>query len=177
MSRLFIVPWPAAGTRGRHGSARAPRHTSATRWLTSTLPAPTAAGGNAATKDPGGATTVTGRIAPPLAGMVGSTAERSEYDTADTVTASTAFTLPRACGSVPVKSKDTESPEIVSATTTRAGCCWSAAAPVEADGIGAHLGIEVADPLGRRAGVGREQLPDRLAEQQRRQPQPLLVDV
>src|SRR5918992_2135517 len=94
MSRLFIVPWPAAGTRAAPGSASAARHTSATRWLTSTLPAPTAAGGRAATTVPGGATTRTGRSAPPLAGMVGSVADRSANATELTVTASTAFTLP-----------------------------------------------------------------------------------
>ena len=58
MSTLFIVPWPAAPTRSGTAWARAPRQTSATRWLTSTLPAPTAAGGRAATIVPGGATTV-----------------------------------------------------------------------------------------------------------------------
>ena len=39
------------------------------RWLTSTLPAPTAAGGRALTSVPPGPTTCTGRSEPPLAGM------------------------------------------------------------------------------------------------------------
>ena len=82
MSTLFIVPWPAAPTRSGTACASAPRHTSATRWLTSTLPAPTATGGRAATIVPGGATTRTGRSAPPLAGMVGSITERSANATA-----------------------------------------------------------------------------------------------
>src|SRR3954447_1275987 len=72
MRVLFIVPWLAAPTRSGQGEASAPKHTSATRWLTSTLPAPTAAGGRAATMVPAGATIETGRMAPPLAGIVGS---------------------------------------------------------------------------------------------------------
>src|SRR3954453_5198130 len=104
MSVLFIVPWLAAPTRRGQAAASAPRHTSATRELTSTLPAPTAAGGRAATIDPAGGITVPGRMAPPLAGIVGSAAERRAKDTALTVTASTAFTLPGRCASVPVKS-------------------------------------------------------------------------
>ncbi len=51
-STLFIVPWLAAPTRSGATCASAPRHTSATRWLTSTLPAPTATGGTAATTVP-----------------------------------------------------------------------------------------------------------------------------
>ncbi len=69
------------------------------------MPAPTAAGGRAATTVPGGAITTTGRIAPPLAGIVGSVAERSANATALTVTASTALTFPGRCVPVPVKSK------------------------------------------------------------------------
>ena len=81
---------PASGA----ASASAPRHTSATRWLTSTLPAPTATGGCAATIDPGRVITCTGRSAPPFAGIVGSVTERIANATALTVTASTALTVP-----------------------------------------------------------------------------------
>ena len=109
-STLFIVPWLAAPTRSGCACASAARHTSATRWLTSTLPAPTATGGTAATTVPGGAITCTGRIVPPLAGSVGSVTARIANATALTVTASTAFTLPGRCASVPVKSNVTSSP-------------------------------------------------------------------
>src|SRR5919201_4923788 len=116
-----MVPWPAAATRSGQAWARAPKQTSATRWLTSTLPAPTAAGGRAATTVPAGATIDTGRIAPPLAGIVGSVADRRANDTALTVTASTAFTLPGRCASVPVKSNVIWSSATVTVTTMRAG--------------------------------------------------------
>ena len=56
------MPWLAAPTRSGTTCASAPRHTSATRWLTSTLPAPTATGGTAATTVPAGAITRTGRM-------------------------------------------------------------------------------------------------------------------
>jgi hypothetical protein len=56
-----------------------------------------------------------------LAGIVGSVADRSANETALTVTASTAFTLPRRCSSVPVKSKVAVSPSIVKVRTIRAG--------------------------------------------------------
>ena len=52
-----------------------------------------------------GATTRTGRSAPPFAGIVGSVAARSENATAATVTASTALTFPACCIPVPLKSK------------------------------------------------------------------------
>ena len=91
-----MVPWPAAPTRSGTACASAARHTSATRWLTSTLPAPTATGGTAATTVPGCVTTRTGRIAPPFAGIDGSVAVRMANATALTVTASTALTLPGA---------------------------------------------------------------------------------
>ena len=131
MSRLFIVPWLAAPTRPGSAWASAPRQTSATRWLISTLPAPTAAGAAAATSEPTGATTSTGRSAPPLAGIVGSVAERRAHATAETVTDSGAFTLPGRCPSVPAKSKRMVSPATVTATSTRAGACWSGPPPVE----------------------------------------------
>ena len=51
---MFIVPWLAAPTLSGAACASAPRQTSATRWLTSTFPAPTATGGTAATIVPGG---------------------------------------------------------------------------------------------------------------------------
>src|SRR6187455_1932389 len=99
-----MVPCDAAPTLPGAAWASAPRHTSATRWLTSTLPAPTAAGNSAATIVPDGAITVTGRIAPPFAGIVGSVAHRIANATALTVTASTALTLPGRCAPEPVKS-------------------------------------------------------------------------
>ena len=68
---------------------RAPRHTSATRWLTSTLPAPTAAGGRAATTVPAGAIDLDG---PQRAAVGGDRRvewrERRANATALTVTAS-----------------------------------------------------------------------------------------
>ncbi len=70
------MPCDAAPRVPGMASESAPRHTSATRWLTSTFPAPTAAGGRAATIVPAGAMTSTGRNAPPLAGIVGSVATR-----------------------------------------------------------------------------------------------------
>ena len=84
ISTLFIVPCDAAPTPSGSTWASAPRQTSATRWLTSTLPAPTAAGGRrvhdrarrARSRAPAGAT-------PPLAGMVGSSAAQREHDRAD----------------------------------------------------------------------------------------------
>ena len=65
--------------------------------------------------------------------MDGSTAARRAYDTAETVTASTALTLPRDWGSLPVKSNVTSSPVTVTDTVTRAGRCCSGAAPVESN--------------------------------------------
>ena len=59
---------------------------------------------------PRGATTCTGRSAPPFAGIVGSVTRRSANATALTVTASTALTLPGRCASVPVKSNVISSP-------------------------------------------------------------------
>ena len=103
--RLFIVPCDAAPTRSGATCARAPRQTSATRWLTSTLPAPTAAGGAAATTEPGGATTRTGRSAPPLAGMVGSVADRRAKATARHGHRLDGVDVAGRCASVPVKSK------------------------------------------------------------------------
>src|SRR3954449_2274798 len=99
MRTLFIVPCDAAPTRAGTAHASARRQTSATRWLTSTLPAPTATGGCAATIVPSGATTRNGRNAPPLAGMVGSVTDRNANATDEVVTAATALTLPGRCAS------------------------------------------------------------------------------
>src|SRR5207248_5020928 len=107
-------------TRSGAAFASAPRHTSATRWLTSTLPAPTATGIRADTIEPGGVITRTGRNTPPFAGRSGSTTERSANTTALTVTACTALTDPARCGSVPVKSKVIVSPSTVTLTQIRA---------------------------------------------------------
>src|SRR3954453_20478945 len=105
--RLFIVPCDAAPTRPGTAWASAPRHTSAPRCDTSTLPAPTAAGNDAATTDPSSVNTVTGRMAPPFDGNVGSQADRSANATHDSVTARTALTLPDVWGDEPRKSNVT----------------------------------------------------------------------
>src|SRR5438270_11922682 len=116
-----IVPCDAAPTRSGAACASAPRQTSATRWLTPTVPAPPAPGARAATIEPGGATTRTGRNVPPLAGRSGSTTVRNANATALIVTASTAFTDPGRCVSVPVKSNVTISAATVTRTAIRAG--------------------------------------------------------
>ena len=51
--------------------------------------------------------------------------------TALTVTASTAFTLPGRCASVPVKSNVTSSPTTRTSTTMRVGVCCSGRGPAE----------------------------------------------
>ena len=107
MSTLFIVPCDAAPTRSGAACASAPRHTSATRWLTSTLPAPTATGGRAATIDARRRDTRTDAARRRSPGSSGSTTVRNANATALTVTASTALTLPGRCASVPVKSNVT----------------------------------------------------------------------
>ena len=126
-----MVPWLAAPMRSGTTWARAPKQTSATRWDTSTLPAPTAAGGRASTTVPGRATTCTGRRAPPLAGRVGSTAERRANATDDTVTAAGAFTLPGCWGSEPDRSTVTPSPSMVSTTRMATGRCCAGSGPNE----------------------------------------------
>ena len=108
------------------------------------------AGGAAATSVPAGAITLTGRMAPPLAGMVGSAADRRAKATADAVTASTALTLPGRCGSVPVKSKVTSSPATVTVTSIRPGAAGRASAPVES-----MTSSKVQAPSGRAASAAR----------------------
>ena len=114
------MPWPARADPVGRGLGRARRGTrrrcAGSPRRCRRRPPPAAA---RSTSVPPGPTTCTGRSEPPLAGMVGSTAVRSANATADTVTASTALTLPRACGSVPVKSKVISSPAIVTVTTIR----------------------------------------------------------
>src|SRR4051812_21776900 len=83
MRPLFIAPCDAAPTRSGTAPPSARRHTSAMRWDTSTLPAPTATGGTAATIEPRGAITCSGRSAPPLAGIVGSDAPQDERHARD----------------------------------------------------------------------------------------------
>ena len=111
ISTLFIVPWLAAPTRRARACASAPRHTSATRWLTSTLPAPTATGG---TRGDDRARRRDHAHRPHRAAVRRDASDRSPARianaTALTVTASTAFTLPGRCASVPVKSNVTSSP-------------------------------------------------------------------
>ena len=107
------MPCDAAPTRSGTAWASAPRHTSATRWLTSTLPAPTAAGAPAATSEPAGARISTGRRAPALAGTSRATTVRRAKTAAATVTASTALTLPDDWEAVPAKSNRMPSPSTV----------------------------------------------------------------
>ena len=89
-------------------------------------------------------------MAPPLAGIVGSVAERSANATALTVTASTALTLPARCASVPVKSKVAESPATVRVRAIRAGRRWSGPAPVES-----RMSSNVQVPSGSAARAAR----------------------
>ena len=129
MSMLFIVPAEAAPTLSGATWANAPKHTSAMRWLTSTLPAPTATGGSAANSELGSVIIRTGRIVPPLAGMDGSVALRNAKATQLSVTARTALALPRTAGAVPVKSNVISSPAMVSERLIVLGFCWSGAGP------------------------------------------------
>ena len=133
---MFIVPCDAAPTRSGTAAASARRHTSAIRWLTSTLPAPTAAGKRAATSVPTGAITSTGRIAPALAGSPGSSALRNANSTHDTVTASTAFTFPDDCGSVPVKSNTSRPPAAATRQRIVAGMLLVGARPGGVEDVG-----------------------------------------
>ena len=212
-----MVPWPAAVTRSGQAWASAPKQTSATRWLTSTLPAPTAAGGRAATRVPPGATIDTGRMAPPLAGIVGSVADRRANDTALIVTASTAFTLPARCvvgarevegGGLavdPQRQRDASRLALIGTGASgvdrvleRPGAVGEVgqgrphppfavgddlverlvgqlAEPVDADLIGALLGVEVATTLRTGAGVGEQKRFDFGRQQDGRNSQSLLV--
>src|SRR3954464_1251730 len=78
----------------------------------SVLPATTAAGGRALTRQPSGAVTVTGANAPPEAGRSGSVRQRTTKEQADFVTASGQLRLPSYSGAVPVKSIRIASPAI-----------------------------------------------------------------
>ena len=72
---MFIVPCPCAGTGTARPNAR--KSTSTIRLEVSTLPAATAAGGSALTRQPSGARTVTGASAPAEAGTSGSVRQRT----------------------------------------------------------------------------------------------------
>jgi hypothetical protein len=77
MSRLFIVPWLAAGMRSGSACASAPSTTSTMRCEVSTLPAATAAGDCALTRQSAGASTVTGAKQPAFMGTSSSTRQRT----------------------------------------------------------------------------------------------------
>ena len=83
------------------------------------LPATTAAGARALSRQPSGASTSIGRKAPAEGGASGSVRARTAKKAADFVTESGQLRLPSTCGSVPAKSSESVSPEIV-ATTRRA---------------------------------------------------------
>src|SRR5687767_12243102 len=119
MVRLFIVPWPWAGTGIAFPSAE--NTASTIRLDVSTLPPATAAGGRAFTSVSSGATTVTGANAPAEAGMSGSVTQRTTKKTADRVTAGGQLQFPGPVGSVPVKSTVISSPAIVTATRIHSG--------------------------------------------------------
>src|SRR4051812_49697147 len=85
----------------------------------SVLPATTAAGGRALTRQPSGAVTVTGANAPPDAGRSGSVRQRTTKKQADLVTASGQLRLPSYWGAVPSKSIRIPSP--ASSTEQRIG--------------------------------------------------------
>ena len=110
---LFIVPWPCAGTSIASPNAR--KTQSVIRLDVSVLPATTAAGGSALTRQPRGAFTATGTYAPPEAGRSGSVRQRTTKKQAERVTASGQLRLPTYCGDVPAKSISISSPEMVTA--------------------------------------------------------------
>jgi hypothetical protein len=110
---LFIVPWPWAGTGTACPKARKSRST--IRLEVSTFPAATAAGETALTRQPAGARTETGSIAPAEAGTSGSVRQRTTKRQAETVTASGQLRLPSCCGAVPAKSISSSSPATVTA--------------------------------------------------------------
>src|SRR3974390_350716 len=91
------------------------------RLEVSTLPAATAAGNAALTRQPGGAVIVTGANAPEEAGMSGAGTLRITKYPADRVTASGQLQLPGPAVSVPVKSTLTRSPDTVTATRMAIG--------------------------------------------------------
>ena len=126
-STLFIVPWLAAPTRsGDDLRQRAEAH------VGDPLAHLDVAGTDRDRRHRGdddaraARPRRTGRIAPPLAGSVGSMTARIANATALTVTASTALTLPGRCASVPVKSNVTSSPSTRDRRRTmRVGVCCS----------------------------------------------------
>ena len=77
---------------------------SATRLEVSTLPAATAAGNSALSRQPGGALTSIGRWAPAQGGASGSVRTRTAKKAADLVTESGQLRLPSTWASVPAKS-------------------------------------------------------------------------
>ena len=86
------------------------------RWLVSTLPATTADGRRAFTRQPSGARTVIGAYVPALAAESAGSSTRSAKAHAEWVTARGQLTLPGAASAVPAKSIVSSSPAIVTAT-------------------------------------------------------------
>ena len=126
-STLFIVPCEAAPSRpGKRLGQRAEAHVGDPLAHLDVAGADRGRGPGGHDRA-GGRDDRTGRSAPPLAGRSGRSHARSANATALTVTASTAFTLPGRCGSVPVKSNGCSSPARVTATAIVVGCCCSAA--------------------------------------------------
>ncbi len=110
-----MVPCPWAGTSAT--CDRATSTVSAMRWLVSTLPATTAEGQRAFTRQPSGATTLMGANVPAL--LTGTSLARSTCMAklqAERVTEMGQLTLPATAGDVPVKSMIAESPSITTRT-------------------------------------------------------------
>ena len=96
--KLFMVAW-------LHATAPiAPSSALHTAWLTSVLPATTAAPGSGDRNVPGGMTMCSGTRQPSFSGMSVPTRQRNEYSTAARVTAGGALKLSPRCAPVPVKS-------------------------------------------------------------------------
>ena len=83
------------------------------------MPAATAAGWRAFSRQPAGAITSIGRWAPAQGGASGSVRTRTAKKAADFVTESGQLRLPSTCGSVPAKSRRRVSPAIVASSRRR----------------------------------------------------------
>jgi hypothetical protein len=114
ITTLFIVPWPCAGTSAAWASASST--VSAIRWLVSTLPAHTADGARASTRQPSGTRIVTASYNPAFTGTSAPSATLTANVQAARVTARGAFTFPTAGGEVPARSISIACPAIVTAT-------------------------------------------------------------
>ena len=143
--------------------ASAPRHTSATRWLTSTLPAPTAAGGTRGDDRPARRDRpARGASRRRWPGSSGRSPTRSANATALTVTASTALTLPARCG-VGAGEVERRARRRRSSTSTRCavGDCCSGAGPAESSTSSKRHGRRAARRARRACGARRSRRPRR----------------